>query len=75
MSRCKKFGEIATRFASDESGQAITEYILILSVAVVGASAMARGLLKALDEGILRFGAELEKNLKTGRAPVSIWKN
>lgn len=62
-------------FLADESGQATTEYILILSVTVVGASALARTVLRALDNGVLKMGAELEKNLKTGRAPVNVWSN
>lgn len=63
------------RLASDQQGQAITEYILILSACVLGAAALARGILGVLDKGILRLGAQLEKDLKTGRAPVNVWKN
>jgi len=51
----------------DERGQATTEYILILSFAVVGASAIARGIIGGIDKGILRLGAELERDLKSGR--------
>jgi hypothetical protein len=60
---------------SEESGQGTVEYVLILSVTVVGASQLARQILKALDNGVLRLGAELEKDLKSGRAPVSVWEN
>lgn len=62
-------------FLADESGQAMTEYILLLSVIVVGASSLARGILKVMDQGILRLGGQLEKDLKTGRSPLSAWKN
>ena len=63
------------RLARDEEGQAVTEYILILSACVVGASSLARGLIKMLDTGVLRLGATLERDLKTGRAPLGVWKN
>ncbi len=59
----------------DESGQGTVEYILILSVSVVGAGAVSRSIMEALDKGLLRFGAQLEKDLKTGRAPLNIWEN
>lgn len=60
---------------SDESGQAITEYVLILGAAVFGAVTLMRGLLGSLDRGILRVGASLEKDLKSGKMPVGFWKN
>lgn len=63
------------RLRNDESGQAVTEYILILSAAVIGAAALARTLLGVLDQGILRLGGQLEKDLKTGRAPLNVWRN
>lgn len=62
-------------FLDDEEGQAITEYILILSACIFGASTLARGILKALDEGVLKLGGQLEKDLKSGRAPLSAWQN
>jgi hypothetical protein len=62
-------------FISDENGQATTEYILILSAAVLGAGALSRGILKAIDDGILYLGGQLEKDLKTGRAPASVYNN
>ncbi|OFZ19712.1 MAG: hypothetical protein A2X94_16795 [Bdellovibrionales bacterium GWB1_55_8] len=62
------------RLLQDDRGQATVEYILILSVAVVAAGAMARGLLGVVDRGILRFGGQLEKDLKTGRMNSGLWK-
>lgn len=62
-------------FARDERGQATLEYILILSATVVGAGLMSRTIIKTLDTGILKLGGQLEKDLKTGRAPLGIWKN
>lgn len=64
-----------TSFIREDSGQAITEYILLLSVTVIGVGALMRGILAALDRGILTLGSAMERDLKTGRADVSIWKN
>ena len=63
------------QFLRDESGQGLTEYVLLLSVVVVAAGAMGKALMRALDRGILTFGGQLERHLKTGRAPLSVWKN
>ncbi len=60
-------------FVRDESGQAITEYILILSVCLVGIGAFGRRFIKVLDQGVLHIGGQLEKDLKTGRVPSSVW--
>lgn len=59
----------------DENGQAVTEYILILSASIFAASTIARTILKGLDQGILNLGGQLEKDLKTGRAPLDTWQN
>jgi Flp pilus assembly pilin Flp len=65
----------AKRFARDDSGQAITEYILLLALIMAGLVAIARGLLSTLNTVTLAIGGELEKDLKTGRVPLSAWKN
>jgi Flp pilus assembly pilin Flp len=67
--------ELAKKFIRDESGQAITEYILIMSLALGGAVAITKGLMSTLDKFVLAFGAQLEKDLKAGRAPTSVWTN
>lgn len=59
----------------NERGQAITEYILLLAIITILATTVLRGLLPALDKGMLSFGARLEQNLKTGRYSASIWAN
>jgi hypothetical protein len=63
------------RLILDESGQGLTEYILILSASILAATQLARKMIDVLDKGILRLGSELEKDLKTGRAPLSVWEN
>ncbi|OFZ52745.1 MAG: hypothetical protein A2428_03330 [Bdellovibrionales bacterium RIFOXYC1_FULL_54_43] len=77
--RMGKMGASAIRllhlFIRDDRGQATVEYILILSMAVFGAGALARAIMGAVNQGVLRLGGALEKDLKTGRMPVSIWNN
>lgn len=63
------------RFFRDESGQGVIEYVLVLSATLVGAGLLARGILSALDSGVLKLGGQLEKDLKTGRAPISVYQN
>ena len=55
------------------SGQATVEYILILSVTVGLASLLVRGVIGTLDSGVLYLGANLERDLQTGRMPVELW--
>ncbi len=59
----------------DESGQGTLEYILLLSVVVIGALGFAKAMVGTLDTGILRLGGALEKDLKTGRAEIRVWAN
>ena len=61
--------------ARDESGQGTVEYVLILSTMAIGTIKFAQAMLAVLDRGILNLGGQLEKDLKTGRANIAIWKN
>ncbi len=67
--------EWAKKFARDESGQAVTEYVLLMSIALGSAIAISKGMMRVLDRFTLALGAQLEKDLKAGRAPSVIWKN
>lgn len=58
-----------------ESGQATVEYMLIMTAAVTVAITLGRSLLKVFDSGLLKLGAQVEKDLKTGRGELDIWKN
>jgi Flp pilus assembly pilin Flp len=60
---------------ADESGQATTEYVLILSFVLFGAISLAQVILSTVDQGILTLGAQLERDLKTGRANLDSWTN
>lgn len=66
---------LGRRLFREESGQAVTEYILLMSAVTVAAVSLARGILNGIYEGILAFGGQFEKDLKTGRGSVTIWKN
>ena len=62
-------------FYHNESGQAVTEYIIILFAVLTGVMALARAIIASLDKAVLRIGGQLEKDLKTGRHGLGIWKN
>jgi hypothetical protein len=59
----------------DESGQALVEYILLVSFSLALAMGLARTLTSSMDNGTLRIGAQLERDLKSGRAVLGVWKN
>lgn len=67
--------KITRKFISEEEGQGTVEYMLLIGFCIVGASQIARGILNVLDQGILKLGGQLEKDLKTGRAPLNAWRN
>ncbi len=70
------FGRLGlSRLRDDDSGQGTVEYILILSVSLIGAITFARTMIGTLDKGILQFGGVLEQDLKTGRATLDVWQN
>lgn len=71
----RDFRKLLESFIRDESGQGTVEYILLLSITVIGAATFARAIINSLDKAVLRVGAQLEKDLKTGRAPLSVWEN
>ena len=67
--------EVTSKIIQSQSGQAVTEYILLLAITVSLCLVIARGLLERVDGTVLAFGAKLEKKLRTGKHPPSIWKN
>ncbi len=62
-------------FLSDESGQATAEYVMLLTFVIILTTSVVNGIITAIDTGLLRFGATLERLIKTGRAPASVWNN
>jgi hypothetical protein len=58
-----------------EQGQGTVEYLLILSFVIFSASQINKQLIGTIDRLVLRVGAQLEKDLKTGRDPLGVWSN
>ena len=52
----------SSRLVREETAQGTVEYIVILSVAVVGSVQLMKQILKSLDAGILRLGGQLEQS-------------
>lgn len=63
------------KFIINQEGQGTVEYLVILSASVLGAAALAQQMKSIIDRGILRLGAQIEKDLKVGRAPLNVWQN
>jgi hypothetical protein len=61
--------------ADHQSGQSLLEYILIVGLVVFGAAQVSRRFIDTLDRVVLRVGADLERDLKSGRAPLGVWSN
>lgn len=70
-----RFRRYLYHFLQDESGQAVTEYVLLLSLSLGGAIALSKAVLNAMDIFTVVFGGQLEKDLKSGGANVSVWIN
>ena len=60
---------------SNSIGQATVEYVLLLMISVSLSILLLSGINTVLRDGLLIFGGQLEKDLKTGRAPLNIWTN
>ena len=59
---------------NQKSGQAVLEYILLLSI-VLGILVLGLKQLRgALDKMTLSVGANAEKNLRTGSGDPGLWK-
>ena len=58
-----------------ESGQAVVEYLLLVSVIIFVSGAFTRRIIDSLDTSIVVFNGALEKDLRTGRPGAGIWEN
>jgi len=67
--------KFARTLYGDEKGQTTVEYILILTVTIVAVMALVRMIMRLTDRGVLKLGSQLEKDLKTGRLPVNVWRD
>ncbi len=58
---------------SNQSGQAITEYILLLSIVVGLFVAILGNFTNAFYKITLGLGGKMELQMRTGRAPATLW--
>jgi hypothetical protein len=63
----------ARKDRSSISGQAITEYIILLLIVVIGLGFFVRQIGVASGNMTAGIGGKLEKQLRTGSAPPDIW--
>jgi len=56
-----------------ESGQAIVEYLLLLSILVGIIGFFVHEITGLMDSGTAVNGAKIETQLRTGEAPATIW--
>ena len=61
------------KIARHEGGQAILEYILLLAIVLVGLGLFLQKLPSAFDSSAAARGGSLEKQLRTGSAPATLW--
>ena len=58
---------------ASKSGQAIIEYIILLSIVVVGLALFLSKYTGLFDNMTVRMGGAMESQLRTGKAPASVW--
>ena len=58
----------------NESGQAVVEYIILLSIAIGVMALFVRSLTTGIDKTIPKWGRGMEVQLRAGAAPASLWK-
>jgi hypothetical protein len=57
----------------NQSGQAIIEYIILLTFTVGIVVAFMSKSTSLFDKATVAVGGKMEKQLRTGKAPASIW--
>lgn len=58
-----------------EDGQAIVEYVLVLTLGLMFAILVSKTIMGSIDGGLGTVGGKLEKQLKTGRISTDVWAN
>jgi hypothetical protein len=56
-----------------QSGQALIEYVLLLSIVVTIAIASIDRFTGLFDQLTARYGGKVEQQIRTGSAPPTIW--
>jgi len=73
--RIKKRKNYFLKTYSERKGQAILEYIVILSACLFATLGVSKNITSIIGSGIFRLGAQLEQDLKTGRLSLKLWSN
>jgi Flp pilus assembly pilin Flp len=58
---------------SNQSGQAVIEYVLVLAVALSVVIVVRLTIVASLDKGVAGVGGRFERELRTGSLPASYW--
>lgn len=56
-----------------QSGQALVEYIILLSIIVSVVAVFMNRVTGAFDVTTARYGGRIEQQLRTGSAPPTVW--
>ena len=67
-------GDSVRKKRKNQSGQAVVEYIVLLSIAVGLMAFFVKSLTSGIDKTIPRWGRGIEVQLRAGAAPASLWK-
>ncbi|MBU6155016.1 MAG: hypothetical protein KGP28_11995 [Bdellovibrionales bacterium] len=59
---------------SKESGQAVVEYIILLSITLGIVVAFARNMTSIFDKGAPKIGGKFERQIRAGAAPAGLWR-
>lgn len=59
---------------SNESGQAVLEYIILLSITMGIVVAFAKNMTSIFDQGAPKIGGKFEKQIRAGAAPAGLWR-
>jgi hypothetical protein len=66
---------VAFKKNNSKSGQAITEYILLLSIILGFVFGFSKAISSAFNRGTTGFGSKIEARLLTGRGNLKLWEN
>ena len=61
----QRFADLCVAFLSDESGQAATEYVLVISVVVIGVTSAGYSFVPLLRTGVHSLGEDVSEILRT----------
>ena len=65
---------MGTKSKAKQSGQAIVEYILLLSIVIGLVTVVLGKFTSTFDVATTAIGGKIELQMRTGRAPATLWK-